>query len=75
MDYKSRQRQGSGMLMLTPSIVILINPSIMNGFSGSLAIIEVSILATFLVLILHRLVLPKLGIQIGTEPKKNKGKY
>ncbi|HCS38142.1 MAG TPA: hypothetical protein DIW44_00965 [Anaerolineaceae bacterium] len=62
MDYKSRQSQGSGMLMLTPSIVMLINPSIMNDYSGSLANFEISILATFLVLILHRLVLPKLGI-------------
>jgi thiol-disulfide isomerase/thioredoxin len=59
-----------GILMLTLSIVMLINPSIMNNFSSSLAIFGISILATLLVLILHRLVLPKLGIHIGTEQKK-----
>lgn len=58
-----------GMLMLTLSIVMLINPTLMNNLSSSLAIFGLSILATLLVLIVHRLILPKLGVHIGTERK------
>lgn len=61
-----------GMLMLTLSIVMLVNPALMNNLTSSLAIFGLSILATLLVLILHRLVLPMLGIHIGTEHKKKK---
>lgn len=62
-----------GMLMLTLSIVMLVNPSLMNNLTSSLAIFGLSILATLLVLIIHRLVLPALGIHVGTEQKrKNK---
>jgi thiol-disulfide isomerase/thioredoxin len=63
-----------GMLMLTLSIVMLVNPSLMNNLSSSLAIFGLSILATLLVLIIHRLVLPKFGIHIGTEQKKKKSR-
>ncbi len=61
-----------GMLMLTLSIVMLVNPALMNNLTSSMAIFGFSIMATLLVLILHRLVLPKLGIHIGTDNKKRK---
>lgn len=61
-----------GMLMLTLSIVMLVNPSLMNNLTSSLAIFGLSILATIFVLLLHRVVLPMLGIRIGTELKKKK---
>lgn len=63
-----------GMLMLTISVVMLVNPALMNNLVSSLAIFGLSILATLLVLILHRFVLPKLGIHIGTEYKKKKSR-
>ena len=61
-----------GMLMLTLSIVMLVDPSLMNNLTSSLAIFGLSILATLFVLLLHRVVLPMLGIRIGTELKKKK---
>lgn len=61
-----------GMLMLTLSIVMLTKPSLMNNLTSSLAIFGISILATLFVLLLHRVVLPMLGIHIGTELKKKK---
>lgn len=61
-----------GMLMLTLSIVMLVKPALMNNLTSSLAIFGLSILATLLVLILHRLVLPLLGIHIGTKKIKKK---
>jgi glutaredoxin len=57
----------SGMLMATLSIIMLVNPSLLNNLLSSLAIFGVSILATLLVLIIHKLLLPTLGIKIGNK--------
>jgi glutaredoxin len=56
-----------GMLMLTLASVMLINPALMNSLSSSLLIFGATLLATLLVLLVHRGILPKLGIRIGTE--------
>jgi glutaredoxin len=56
-----------GMLMLTLAGVMLINPALMNSLSSSLWIFGAAFLATLLVLFIHRSILPKLGIRIGTE--------
>jgi len=56
-----------GMLMLFLAMVMLINPSIMNELSGSLLIFAGAFGATALVLVIHRQLLPRLGIHIGTE--------
>lgn len=56
-----------GMLMLALSGVMLINPDIMNDLNGSLVVFGITFVATILVLILHRIVLPKFGIRIGSE--------
>jgi hypothetical protein len=56
-----------GMLMLTLAGVMLINPALMNSLSSSLLIFGATLLATLLVLLVHRGILPKLGIRIGTE--------
>lgn len=56
-----------GMLMLTLSIVMLIDPALMNKLDSSLIIFGVAFLATCLVLVIHRLLLPKFGIRIGSE--------
>jgi glutaredoxin len=57
-----------GMLMLTLAGVMLINPALMNNLSSSLLIFGAALLATLSVLLVHRSILPKLGVRIGTEP-------
>ncbi len=65
-----------GMLMLALAGVMLINPSLMNNLTSSLIVFGIAFAATLLVLLLHRILLPKLGIHIGTElNEKAKTKY
>lgn len=61
----------SGMLMLTLSLVMLINPAMMNDIGSSLIIFGSVIVATLLILLVHRVILPKFGIKIGSEPDAN----
>jgi thiol-disulfide isomerase/thioredoxin len=56
-----------GILMLTLAGVMLINPTMMNSLGSSLLIFGAALLATLLVLLSHRTILPKMGIRIGTE--------
>lgn len=68
-----------GILMLTLAGVMLIKPSLMNELSSSLIIFGIAFGITALVLLVHRLILPKFGIYIGSEkipskPKNLKGK-
>lgn len=64
-----------GMLMLTLAGVMLINPNLMNKLSSSLIIFGIALAAAALVLLLHRVILPKMGIRIGTEEKPVKPKH
>ena len=61
-----------GMLMLTLSVVMLVNPALMNDLGNSLLIFAAAFLATLMVLLLHRVILPKAGVRIGTEPQIGK---
>lgn len=61
-----------GMLMLALALVMLINPNLMDSLSTSLIIFGAAFAATLLVLFIHRKVLPKFGIWIGSEAKKSK---
>ena len=54
-----------GMLMLTLSLVMLINPALLSDLSSSLVIFCIAFFATFGVFVIHRYLLPKLGISIG----------
>jgi thiol-disulfide isomerase/thioredoxin len=65
-----------GSLMLTLSIVMMINPRIMNDLSSSLIIFGIAFGFAILVLFLHRYLLPKFGIRIGSEMniKRNRRK-
>ena len=64
-----------GMLMLALAVVMLVNPTLMNNLGSSLLIFGAAILATLIVLLIHRIILPKLGIRIGTElSRKNSSK-
>lgn len=70
---KMEEKQGrilkliGGVLMLTLAVVMLINPNLMNDLGSSLLIFGIAFAVTLLVLLLHRVILPKLGIQIGSE--------
>jgi hypothetical protein len=63
-----------GVLMLTLAIVMLIKPALMSDIRQSLLVFGLAFLVAAIILLLHRVVLPKLGIYIGTETKKNPGK-
>ena len=56
-----------GMLMLTLAVVMLIDPSLMNNLGNSLLIFGAAIGAAVVVLVVHRRVLPRLGVTIGSE--------
>lgn len=56
-----------GVLMLALAIVMLIDPSLMNSLTSSLIIFGIAFSVTLLILLVHRSILPKFGIFIGTE--------
>ncbi len=56
-----------GMLMLTLAVVMLVKPALMNNLGSSLLIFGSALLATLLVLLIHRTILPKFGVRIGSE--------
>lgn len=58
-----------GMLMLTLSIVMLVNPAIMNKISTTLLVFVIALGVTGLILLLHKKVLPSLDIYIGSDQK------
>ncbi len=68
-----QERQGrilkliGGVLMLTLAGVIIINPTLMNGIGSSLIVFAIAFAISGLVLVLHRIVLPKFDIWIGSE--------
>lgn len=70
---KLEEKQGrilkliGGMLMLVLALVMLVNPALMNNLSTTLVIFAVAFAASLLLLLVHRKVLPALGIYIGTE--------
>jgi thiol-disulfide isomerase/thioredoxin len=63
-----------GSVMMALAIVLLVNPDLMNNFGSSLLVFTAAFGTALLVLILHRTVLPRLGINIGTEFKQRKSK-
>ena len=63
-----------GVLMLTLAGVMLVKPSLMNDLTSSLIIFGLATLGILLVLLLHRIVLPQMGIRIGSGWSKKKGR-
>lgn len=57
----------AGVLMLTLAIVMIVDPALMNSLGSSLLVFAIAVAATLLVLLVHRLILPRLGIAIGTR--------
>lgn len=62
----------SGVLLLTLALVMLINPALMNNLGSSLLIFAIAFGAAGLILLVHRVILPKFGIWIGSEKKKTR---
>jgi cytochrome c biogenesis protein CcdA/glutaredoxin len=58
-----------GILMLMLAVVMLVDPALMNDIGSSLLIFGGALLAAFVVLVIHRRLLPKLGVYIGSELK------
>jgi thiol-disulfide isomerase/thioredoxin len=56
-----------GMLMLTLAGVMLINPNLMNEIGNSLLVFAIAFAAALLVLLVHRVILPRFGVRIGSE--------
>jgi cytochrome c biogenesis protein CcdA/thiol-disulfide isomerase/thioredoxin len=57
----------SGMLMLSLAMVMLINPNMMNDLGMVLWVFLFAFGGAALVLLVHRVILPRFGIYIGTE--------
>jgi cytochrome c biogenesis protein CcdA/glutaredoxin len=60
-----------GTLMLTLAAVMVINPALMNNLGSSLLIFGFAFVAAGLVLLVHRRLLPAMGIWIGTEKRSH----
>jgi thiol-disulfide isomerase/thioredoxin len=56
-----------GMIMLALALVMIFDPKIMNSVLSSIAVFCFALLASFLILFIHRKVLPKFNISIGSE--------
>ncbi len=62
-----------GLLMLALAIVMLVDPNLMNQLSSVLIIFGLAVGVTLLILLVHRVILPRFGVHIGTElNKKNR---
>ena len=73
------ERQGrvlkliGGILMLTLAAVMVVDPSLMDGLGSSLAIFGIAFAVAGLVLLVHRKLLPALGIRIGSDEPSRRG--
>jgi cytochrome c biogenesis protein CcdA len=56
-----------GMIMLALAIVMLTKPELMNKIDTAVLIFLSAVASSFIVMWLHRKILPKFGIKIGTE--------
>ncbi len=56
----------SGSVILALSLVMLINPELMNQLNTSLAVFSAALGAAGMIYIIHQFILPRLGIFIGT---------
>lgn len=61
-----------GTLMLSLAMVMLINPNLINNMGSALLIFGIALGVALLILLLHRRILPALGIHIGSEFKPKK---
>jgi thiol-disulfide isomerase/thioredoxin len=57
----------SGVLMFTLSVIMITNPALLNDLVSSLIIFGMAFLVTFIIYVIHRFILPKLGIRFGSS--------
>ena len=63
-----------GVLMLALALVMLIKPSLMSDLGQSMVVFGIAFAITLLILLVHRVILPRMGIRIGSEMSKKKKK-
>jgi hypothetical protein len=56
-----------GMIMLALALVLLIDPDLMNSLAGSLGVFGAALLASMVILLVHRKLLPRWGVTLGNE--------
>ena len=64
----------SGVLMTTLAFVMIINPQWMNGVGSSILVFVAALAITLVIYVIHRKVLPKFGILIGSELQPGKAR-
>lgn len=64
----------SGVLMTTLALVMIINPQWMNGVGSSILVFAAALAITMVIYVIHRKVLPKFGILIGSELQPGKAR-
>jgi hypothetical protein len=57
----------SGVVMLTLAVTLVVAPATLSSLTGTVAVFGAALGATLAVLVLHRGVLPRLGVRIGNE--------
>jgi len=63
-----------GAIMLALAVVLVVDKDIMTDLSGTLRVFGIALGAALLVMAVHRFVLPRLGIALGTEKLTRGGK-
>lgn len=61
----------SGLLMLCLSLVMIFKPDLMNDLGSSLLIFGGAMASSLLILVIHRWLLPKLGIKSANRSRRN----
>jgi glutaredoxin len=56
-----------GMIMLSLAFALVFMPELMNSITGSIYIFGIAGILSYLIILIHRKILPKYGIKIGTE--------
>jgi len=61
-----------GVLMLALAAVMLIKPALMNNLLSSLIIFAAAFAGAMVILVTHRVILPRLGVRVGSEFAKRR---
>lgn len=61
-----------GGVMLTLAVVLLVKPELMHDLGSSMMVFGLAFALIAVVLLVHRIILPKMGIYIGSEEMKGK---
>jgi len=56
-----------GMIMLALAFALVFLPDVMNSVLGSIYVFVIATILSFIIMFVHRRILPKYGIKIGTE--------